>query len=293
MELVVAMAVSLIVSGVAVFAFVMAMETYTRMVRQYEAETEMVSAIMTLRSTLSSAVNVNYCGDNTSGARNADTARTGVARTVTRGCVYRGNFSSGVVDESSAPEDQVRLMAFVLRDMNVDFNRSKMFASAIYYKRPSDNPRASGAIYLDQEVIDPRPNQFTAGWVKLSPVNAPFMYTRITEFEASNPRTFSAGNTSTTTGDVGSPIMSMNYRITMRYFTKGRVQDFRWFPAGNSGTGSGMDPYRQTSGFYYDLTKQFKVNFVNNTFDQSRFMSSRTLGNIYLFKYAAGQSRTR
>lgn len=275
-ELVVAMAVSIIVSGVAVFAFVMTLETYTRMVRQYEAETEMVNAIMAIRSSLSSAVNVDYCGTASSG-NNSYTARVAVATNVTRGCVYDGVFNSGVASNDAY------LFALVLKDMNVDYTQSKMYASALFFQRPSDSPRRSGAIYIDQEVVANGPNDYSAGWVKLSPVNAPFMFTRFTEFRAFDPRTFDTFNNNTLA--VNTPIMSIRYRLTMRYYTKGHATEFRWFPA------SGMGPYNATAGLHYDLSKEFKVNFTNNSFDRTRYLAPRAFGNLHLFKYAAGQSR--
>ncbi len=273
------MAVSIIVSGVAVLAFVMTMETYTRMVRQYEAETEMVSAIMGIRAALSTAVNVNFCGDNSSGAANNYTARVPTPANVTLGCVYTGNFTSGVAESSAY------LVAMVVKDMNSDYNRSKLVGSAVYYQTPWDDidSRQSGAIYIDQEAIDVSPAVYTAGWTKLSPVNAPFMYTRLVGFRAFDARSF------TTTNNFGAvanfPIQSITYALTMRYFTKGKATDFRWFPSAN------MAPYRSSAGSYYDLTKEFKVTFANNAFNRSRFLSPRPYGNMHLFKHAAGHSR--
>ncbi|MCC6136995.1 MAG: hypothetical protein IT287_00045 [Bdellovibrionaceae bacterium] len=245
------------------------------MVRQYEAETEMVSAMLGIKAALSTAVQVNYCGA-TGTADDYTTRGAANAADITLGCIYSGNFQNGTTGAAN-------LIALVVKDMNVDGNTSALSASAIYYQRPTT--ANSGALYIDQEVN-------SGGWVRLSPVNAPFMFTRFVEFQVLNVKAVetaagTAGNIITAVAaDAGKTAVSAEFRLMMRYFTKGKVNEFNWEPAVNLTAAE-----RNAMAQHYDIEKRMKVTFSNNSFDRSRYLAPRPFGNVHLFKFAAGVSR--
>lgn len=274
-ELLVASSISVIVAGIAVFAFLMTIDTYTRMVRQYEAEAEMVSAMLGLKAALSTAVQVNYCGPADAASINY-TTRGAPAADSTLGCIYSGNFNTGF-------SGATRMLALVVKDMNVHGNTSVLSATGVFYQRPTAT--RSGAIYIDQE-------SNPGGWVKVSPVNAPFMFTRFVEFEVLNVKvletaTGTSGNViAAAVTDINKTAVSAEFRLMMRYFTKGRALEFNWKPFVNLTAAE-----RNAMAAHYDIQKRMKVTFANNSFDRNRFLAPRPFGNVHLFKFAAGLNR--
>lgn len=278
LELLISSAISLLAVGVVAFVFIMAIDTYNRVIRQYEAETEIIGAMITIRTALTSAVQVNYCGA-AGGANNAYNTRAGAANNITLGCVFSGNYNNGIGGGTD-------LIAMTVSDMKRGGNTlavdtSDMYATAIYYQRPTAN--LSGAIYMDQEKNIP------GGWVRLSPVNAPFLFTRFVEFEVLNVKVLDNNGTikpvTIPAVDIGKTIVSAEFRLVMRYFTQDQRRNFRWDPVVNL-----TAAIKDTMALNYDLEKRMKVTFANNSLDRSKYLAPRPLGHIHLFKFATGMS---
>lgn len=281
-EFITSAAISTFIAAVAVVVFMMAFETYNRMVRQYEAEIEMGSALFALRSALMTAVKVDYCG-NASTANNGHTRR-GVAPAdrSTRGCIFTGNFNTiNAVNQGTA-----NLLALVVRDQidnladSVNTNNySQLTASAVYYQRPTANQ--SGALYIDQE------RSTTGRWVRLSPLNAPQMFTRLVEFEARNAKVYDPATANIKMAVAGTdddkPIISVEYRLTMRFYTGGKASQFNWRPIASMSVA-----VRDSLPTFLDVEKTVKVNFVNNDMDRTKYLSPRVLGNVHLFNIVSG-----
>lgn len=281
-ELIVAAGISVIISGIAVFAFMMTIDTYVRMVRQYEAEMEMVNSMMAIKTALSSAVQLNYCGDTPNAAYST---RILSDPEVTNGCIWNANYSTGSTGAAN-------LVAMLVRDMSTGYDGesgastvrpySKLFGTAIYYQRPQLT--RSGALYIDLE------RNTSGAWVKLSPVNAPFMFTRFTEFQVSNIKVVTqvgGVRVGLAAVDSGQPAISAQFRLVMRYFTQGMESSFRWEPKADLTAAEQSAMTR-----FYDVEKNMTVTFGNNARTPAQFLGPRGFGNMHMFKYTSGQSRS-
>lgn len=280
-EFVTSAAISTFLAGVAVVVFMMAFETYNRMVRQYEAEIEISSAMLAIKSALTTAVKVNYCGNMTT-ANNGRSNRTEAAPRITTGCIYAGNRgNTGTL--ATETSGGINLVAMVVKDTNIDNDKSNLRATAIYYQRPTQT--TSGALYIDTEQNN------GGGWVRLSPLNAPQMFTRLVEFQAFNAKVFDTNGSirpaiAADGAGGGRPIASIEYRLKMRYYTGGKVSQFNWTPAAS--IPSLPLAARRAIPIYRDVEKRIKVNFVNNDSDRARYLAPRVLGNVHLFNIVTG-----
>lgn len=278
-ELVVAAGISVIVGGIGAFVLVMAVETYTRMVRQYEAESELAAAMLAVSSTLSNSQKM-ILGGNISTTANQRTNR-GLAdpSMITRGYLNT-HFSSTSVAGGTF------IIASGVTESGVRTDRSNLQGFGIFYQRPTET--TSGAIYIDKE-------RNANGWVKISSINARQSFGRFTFFGVTEVRTLDGNGAVVTSTDSASStanrnhaVLSADFQFTMRYFTKGKMRDFYWCPAG------GMTTYCNTKRLevsHYDITKNLRVVFANNemepnpTTNNHTYLADRLFGKVYFFKF--------
>jgi Tfp pilus assembly protein PilE len=266
-EVVVAAAISVMLTSVATMAFSMAMSVFVRSARLIEAETEMLSAMYAVKSTFAQASNVVYGGDtNTSMAGTApngyNTRDSTSAPDVTLGKIFTTTFNN--VTTTAAPNTY--LVALMVREMNTgmsvsgstltDAPNSKFYGTGVYFKLPAFE--YSGGLFIDQVNNGGSGSPNPGGWVKTSPVNATLMFSRLTEFfitdvNVINPDTSIStvgtfnddhsvyaftDSAATRAGFVGRTVISANVRLVMRYFTTGQAPnsthsimgDYRWCP---------------------------------------------------------------
>lgn len=294
-EMMVSLAVSSIVSFTASFAFLEAVDLYIRMIRQYEAEVELSSLMYTLRTSFSTASYVRY-GGLASAANNAATNRPATDEDVSAGWVYS-------ISDATVPGGGTNyggesfLIGMFNREMRVTVGASteSLAGTQVVYQRPNAAGLTSGAVYVDLEYVNTAPGN---GWVRLSPVNAPFMFTRLTNFEVNNLKVSdvdgSLVNVLTTSGNVcgggtnncvGRPVVSAEVTAVMRYFTKGRQQIWKWCNSARAG-GIGACTMAGYSKFY-DVERKMNVVFVNNALQRNvaapvnEYLPRRPFGNVY------------
>jgi hypothetical protein len=287
-ELIVASGIGVMLAGVAGFAFIEAMNMFTRTTRQYTAEADMIGAMYTLKSTLSRTSVVLYGGD-ASVANNSRSNKTKYAGSPNR-------TSDGVLFRYPAVTGSgIYLIAMANRELNSDSGAnpfvSKIYGTAVYYQRYEYTK--SGALYFDMERSTSGAAGTEAGgeWVNLSPRNAPLAYGRMTEFSVEKIRVLNSDSSITMDaggGDVDKPVLGADFRISMRYFTRGNVNDWRWCPkAIIAGTAA-----CRTNTNYYDIEKTLKVTFSNNIMQNPRTgIGPRGYGNLFFFHSTPPSSR--
>lgn len=275
-ELMVAMAIGVVVVGGAAFAFIETSNTFQRLSNQYETESEMMRMMYVLKASFAQTNSIFYKG---AIPCNGQTRRGASETHVTsKGILCSGNLNN-------TTDGNVNLVAFGLREMGgyqatVAGSKSAFQAYGVFYQNPS--PTRSGALYIDLE-------DHPGDWVKLSPINAPFTFTRFTEFEVRNVRYL---NNNLGLADAGpamglnNVIQSVEVRAVMRYFNGGSQNTMRWCPAAMiAGT-----PACQSRARYFDIERVMKMNFTNNqinpaTSDTGPFnRPRRTFGNLYFFR---------
>jgi Tfp pilus assembly protein PilE len=292
-ELIVASGIGVMLAGIAGFSFIEAMNMFTRTTRQYTAEADMIGAMYTLKSTLSQSSVVLYGGD-ASTANNSWSNKTvfgAVPNRVSDGVLFRYPAATG---------SGIYLIAMANRELSSDSSTnpfvSKIYGTAIYYQRYEYT--TSGALYFDMERNANGAAGTDAGgeWVHLSPRNAPFAYGRMTEFKVEKIRVLNTDNSITMdagAGDTNKPVLGADFKIIMRYFTRGLVSDWRWCP---SALISGTAACRSNTN-YYDIEKTLKVTFANNTLQNPRTgvgmpgIGPRAYGNLFFFHSVPPSSR--
>lgn len=273
-ELIVSSAIGIILAGIATFAFIEAISLFNRSVRQYQAETDMLGAMISIKSTFSRSISVKY-GGAASGATDTYSRRVATtAQEMTNGALFRYS--------TAAAGTGVRLIGLVNREMggNTLADNSNFQGVGVYYQTFSTSPHKSGALYVDTEKTNAPP----FGWAKVSPVNAVLGFGRFVEFATENIRVLNTDGSMTMdagAGDVGKPVLSADFRLVVRYFTKViRNTDYRWCPSAQI---SG-NPDCQSNALFYDIEKRVKVVFANNAFTSTTVYPQRPYGNIYFFK---------
>ncbi len=285
-ELMVSVAVSVLVSTVATFAFLMAFDVYIRMVRLYDAEVEMSSLMQNLRSTFATAVYTRYGGP-ASAANNAATNRGAGNEDVSQGRLFSIT-DAAVPGGGSNYIGDAFLIGLFNREMMSAANQSDLAAVQITYQRPNAAANLSGAVYIDTE----RNPVAGGGWVRLNPVNAPQMFTRLTNFEIDNVKVYdtdgsivnvtAAGGTPCAGAStcVGNPVVSAEVNMVMRYYTLGNVQDWKWCNLERNGiAGCTLTTFAK----FYDLERKMNVVFVNNAYQRGEYLPRRPFGNVYFF----------
>lgn len=269
-ELMVAGATGVIIAGAASFAFIESSATFKRLNNQYDTESEMLRMMYVLKATFQQTSSIIYKG---ALACNAETQRGQPHYRASRGVLCSGNFNN-------ANDGAVNMIAMGLREMGGYGTpaQSEFQAYGIYYKNPSGN--RSGALYVDLE-------RFTDSWAVVSPMNAPFEFTRLTEFEVNSVQAMDDNRDIVTTAGAGENVaMSAEIRAVMRTFVGGQTAAWRWCPAAMIAG----NPACQNSPRYMDMEKRMKVNFSNNiltlpTGDSSQYsLPRRALGNLYYFR---------
>jgi prepilin-type N-terminal cleavage/methylation domain-containing protein len=287
-EMMVGMGVSLIISLIASFAFMMAFDVYIRTIRQYETETEMASMMYGLRSSLVTATNMVYGGVASAAAR-ATTNRGAVDEGVSLGRIFTMVDGAPVATYSG----DGLIVAQFIRERSGSNLAGDLEAVQIVYQRPHRGTRNSGGLYIDTE-RNPAPG---GGWVRVSPVNAPQLYTRLTNFEVNNVKVIDgqgAVQTNTVlTGNIcndaaGNAVscvdmraLSVEITATMRYFVKGREQDFNWCNRNRISLYPGCAS--PTSVLFYDLDRKLNIVFSNNAMEADAYLPRRAFGNVYFF----------
>jgi hypothetical protein len=305
-ELMVASGASAVICLVASFAFMMAMDVYVRMIRQYETEMELNALMYSLRSSMMTASYLHY-GGLASVANNSRTTRPSANHGVGFGRIFTMNDTSPATTYTG----ESFLVAQFNREMhhrNPAFTNSRgsLEGVQIVYQRPDArvDRRNSGAIYIDTEW-----NPAGSGWVRLSPVNAPQMFTRLTNFEVDNVKVIDAQGSikenTPSTGNVchnlagalsscvNQQVVSAEFSLTMRYFISG--------VAGN-GLEAGADAVLGDYQFcnrnrfaanaqcsilrgakFYDIDRKMTVVFANNALQRDEYLPRRPFGNLYFF----------
>ncbi len=288
-EMMVSLGISAIISLTASFAFIEAVDLYIRMIRQYEAEVEMSSMMFTLRTSFATASYVRY-GGLASAANNAATNRGAGNEDVSMGRLYAIS-DAAVPGGGSTYAGESLLVGMFNREMrvNVGTSNNSLVGTQIVYQRPSTATLGSGGIYVDLEYAGTAPGN---GWVRMSPVNAPLLFTRITNFEVNNIKVYdtdgSMVNVQTTSGNVcgggtnncvGRQVVSAEVRAVMRYFTKGRQQIWKWCNAQRAGAvaACAMTEYAK----FYDVERKMTVVFLNNALERGEYLPRRPFGNVY------------
>lgn len=264
-----------------VLVFVMAMETYIRMARQYEAETEMIMTMYTLKTAFSSSVNVEYGGPavaNSTYSNRAPTDPTDITRT-TIFSINSNLFSTSYNNYMIALG--VREFA-IKKPAAATHLQSDFYSYGLFYIPPRVS--YSGAIAVDQE------KNASGGWTRVSPVNAMNMHTRLVDFRLNDIIVLQSDGqqvaVNTGGANVGLPVLGANVELYMRYFTKGKDSLFQWCPVASMASCS-MDSHVK----YYDFHKSMRVTFANNAFDRKKYLGPRPFGDVYLFKFAQGKAR--
>jgi type II secretory pathway pseudopilin PulG len=301
-ETMIALGVSTIIGLIASVAFLQAFDVYQRMARKYEAETEMLSLMQTLRSSFATGVNVSF-GGLAIANNNFTTAGSGGSN-VGVGRLYAINDVSvpaGGTDYSGGPH----LVGMFNREFASSVAvRGNLSGVQIVYKRPNRVLRQSGALYIDHE----RNVALGNGWVRLSPINAPQMFTRITNFEVDNVKVHDlngrivtyniATGGSPCTDNVGAPhncvdrpVVSADVAMVMRYFTRGREDLWNWC----NGERAALFPACaiNTNSNYFDVERKMTAFFSNNAFDRNNYYPRRPFGNVYFFRPWSPLRRTQ
>lgn len=286
-ELMVSMAVSMIVSLTATVAFLQAVETYVRLIRQYEAEAEMSALMYSLRGAFTSAVKVVYGGSNTA-AKNASTFRGLGNQRVGGGILFSINdISPGAVATYNGTP---YLVGFFNREAG-NFAQPSLVGTQIVYQQPNNAQRFSGAIYIDRER---NAAALGSGWIRATPINSPEMFTRLTTFEINNVKVYDndgsvvnnlvSGGTPCSAGTascIGRPVMSAEVRMVMRYFTKGNPQNWQWC---NNARANLYAACAMNNVNYYDVDRKMTVVFANNAYEPLEYLPRRPFGNLYFLR---------
>lgn len=272
--------IGVILAGIATFAFTEALNLFNRSIRQSQAEADMIGAMYMLKSTYAQSTLVKYGGDVVTGGSGTNAA-TNRLETITSDESTYGIHSFGYLYRHPGYPtitSGIHLVSYSNKDLANDSDDSSIFATGVYYQTYSNTAGSykSGALFFDLE-------RFNGGWVTLSPVNAVSAFGRFTDFAVENIRVLDTDGTilEDVTGSthLGKPVLSAEFKLAMRYFTKGSVRDWRWCPSSIVSTTAAC----KTDVNYYDIQKRVKVVFVNNTFGASPY-SSRPYGNLYMFK---------
>lgn len=275
-ELMIAAAIGVVVAGGAGFAFIETSNIYERMKNQLNTESEMFRMMHILKTTFAQTNSIFYRGSVPCNAQTQRGSPSNVAASA--GMLCSGNLNA-TIDGSTL------MLAYGLREMGglqntVAASRSAFQAYGVFYQYPT--PTTSGALYIDLE-------DHQGDWTKLSPVNAPFTFTRLTEFEIRDVKYLAANSTmAVAAGAVGSGniIQSAEIRAVMRYYGGGSTTLWKWCPAAMI---AGNGPCQNFTR-YFDIERVVKVNFSNNqlqpaTSDTGSFtLSRRNFGNLYFFK---------
>lgn len=273
-ELMIAAAIGVVVAGGAGVAFVETSNIYKRMRLQLNTESEMMRMLYILKTTFSQTNSMFYRGTVPCNGKTQRGSPSSVASSF--GMICSGNLNA-------SNNGNMRLLAYGLREMGggqdtVAGSKSAFQAYGVFYQYPS--PTKSGALYIDLE-------DHPGDWSKLSPVNAPFTFSRFTEFEIRDVKYLSGGLTvgvaagATGTGDI---VQSAEIRAVMRYFAT--ATNWRWCPAAMIAG----DVNCQNSARYFDIERVMKINFTNNqlqpaTADTGQYtLSRRNFGNVYFFR---------
>lgn len=287
-ELMVGMGVSMVIAMIASFAFMLAFDVYIRSIRQYETEMEMSALMYGLRSTLVTAPYLTYGGP-VAPADNATTNR-GAGGNVGFGHI----FSITDTIPNAGYTGEPRIVAQFTRERSYSDVAGRIEGVQIVYQRPDAGARQSGAIYIDTEI-----NPAAGGWVRLSPVNAPFMYTRLTNFEVNEVKvidaqgrsvlnTVSTGNvcldsTGGAVSCVDQQVLSAELSMTMRYYVMGPARDFQWCNR-NRFAANGACDYSVNRGYKsFDIDRKMRIVFSNNALEQGEYLPRRAFGNVYFF----------
>ena len=157
--------------------------------------------------------------------------------------------------------------------------------------------RASGAVYIDLEWS----NALAGGWAGVNPRNSSQLFTRLTNFEVNNIKVLdvSAGGNGSmqnvvasggtpcnagTTSCIGSPVISAEVTIAMRYFTSGYERNWSWCNSQRFAANALCTP---TNLVYSDLTRRMNPVFLNNTMHglstdgEQQYLPRRAMGNIH------------
>lgn len=269
-ELIVAAGIGMILSSVAAFVFIQAVTVFQRQVRAYEAEAEMFAAMYAIKATFAQSINLDYGGVAGAGNNNF-TLRGQPADQTTNGRLFEADFSNNI-------SGNIFLISLGLREMGVGDAQSRLHAYGVYFQAPEAN--TSGALYVDIERDD---TATPGGFARVSPVNAPLTFGRMTEFGVENIRVLDNDfsiKPAVSPGDIGKRVVSAEFRLAMRYNTGRTEQEWRWCPsamiAGNGAC--------QSNANFFDVEKRVKVVFTNNAYERANTLPERAFGNIYFFK---------
>jgi hypothetical protein len=288
-ELMVGMGVSMTISLVASFAFMMAFDVYIRTIRQYETEMEMSALMYGVRSTMVTGSYLRY-GGVASGANNALTNIPGAGGEAVG---YGRLFSITDASPATTYAGELLLVAQFNRELSLGGASGRLQAVQIVYQRPNTGTNDSGAIYIDTE-LNPAPG---GGWVRLSPVNAPQMYTRLTNFEVDNVKVIDAQGRSVNNAIpigpncldaagaaiscVNMPVLSADINMTMRYFVKGRDTTYQWCNKNRFAANAACNGAFASQ--YFDIERKMTVVFSNNALELGEYLPRRPFGNVYFF----------
>lgn len=287
-ELMVGMGVSSTIALIASFAFMMAFDVYIRSIRQYETEMEMSALMYGVRSTMMTASYLRYGGAG-SAADNALTNRPNTGSAVSQGFL----FSLTDTVPATNYNGEMQIVAQFNRERSFSNTEGRLEAVQIVYQRPNVGTNDSGAIYIDTE----RNAIVTGGWVRLSPVNAPQMYTRLTNFEVNDVKVIDAQgrsvNNTVSTGNVcldsagaaatcvNRQVLSAEINMTMRYFVAGRENNFQWCNKNRLGANASCNVVDALRSF--DIERKMTVVFSNNALERNEYLPRRPFGNVYFF----------
>jgi len=305
-ELIVASGIAVVISSIATFAFSMAMDIFVRTARQYEAETEMLNALYSVKSAFSQSINVTYGGHASAANNSFSTRPAGIAvANKTVGRLFSTDFNDDAMGSGAA----TYLIALTVREMQAGdspgdvgypaagLRRSRFFGSGVYFQRPTigAGTQKSGALYIDLEEYTG--GDAGGGYAILSSQNAPQMFSRLTEFHVENVTVMNTDGTITAAAngtDNGDTVMSADLRLIMRFFSKGKLSDWRWCPeelmaSGSTPFGGCMD--NTDPAYYTNVERKVRVVFSNNSYDRGKYLAERPFGYLYFFKSTAPTQR--
>lgn len=287
-ELMVGMGVASVIALIASFAFLMAFDVYIRSIRQYETEQEMSALMYGLRASMVTASYLRY-GGVADATDNATTNRPNTGDAVGFGRI----FATSDTAPATSYTGELQLVAQFNRERSFADTQGSLEAVQIVYQRPNVGTRDSGAIYIDTE----RNPAAGGGWVRLRPVNAPQMFTRLTNFEIDNIRVIDAQgrvvNNTTATGNVclnnagalvscvNRQVLSAEITMTMRYFSKGTEAQFQWCNRNRFGANAGCS--NMTGVGRTDIDRKMNLVFANNALQRGEYLPRRPFGNLYFF----------
>lgn len=287
-ELMVGMGVSMTIALTASFAFMMAFDVYIRSIRQYETEMEMSALMYGVRSTMITASYLRYGGAG-SAADNALTNRPNTGAGVGQGMLFSLTDTVPVTSYNG----ELQLVAQFNREKSFSNTASSLEGVQIVYQRPNVGTNDSGAIYIDTE----RNVAAGGGWVRLSPVNAPQMYTRLTNFEVNDVKVIDAQgrsvNNTVSTGNVcldnvgasvtctNRQVLSAEINMTMRYFIGSRENNLQWCNRNRLGANAACNTVDALRSF--DIDRKMTVVFSNNALERAEYLPRRPFGNVYFF----------